>query len=145
MLGMVKKRKPTRVNSLVGHDSRVTGDIRFSGGLHVDGSIKGDVIADDDDRATLSVSDKGTIEGEVRVPHIILAGLVKGDVYANTQVELASTARVEGDVYYTLIEMAMGAEVNGKLVRISGDQRAPLALDHDATPPDTAREHVQTP
>jgi len=67
----------------------------------------------------------------VRVPHIILNGLVRGDVYANEHVELASSARVEGNVYYALIEMAMGAEVNGKLVRIVEDQRTPLALDHD--------------
>ena len=131
MLGKSKKRKPTRVDSLIGQHSRILGDIRFGGGLHVDGAIKGNVEADGDERATLTVSDRGTIEGEVRVPYIILNGVVKGDVYSNEHVELAASARVEGDVYYALIEMAMGAEVNGKLVRIAEDQRAPLALDHD--------------
>jgi cytoskeletal protein CcmA (bactofilin family) len=131
MLGKSKKRKPTKVDSLIGQHSRILGDIRFGGGLHVDGTIKGNVASDGDERATLTVSDRGTIEGEVRVPYIILNGLVKGDVYSNEHVELASSARVEGDVYYALIEMAMGAEVNGKLVRIAEDQRAPLALDHD--------------
>lgn len=131
MLVKSKKRKPTKVDSLIGQQSRIMGDIRFGGGLHVDGTIKGNVASDGDERATLTVSDRGTIEGEVRVPYIILNGLVKGDVYANEHVELASSARVEGNVYYALIEMAMGAEVNGKLVRITEDQRAPLALDHD--------------
>ena len=131
MLGKPKKRKPSKVDSLIGQQSRVLGDIRFSGGLHVDGTIKGSVVADGDERATLTVSDRGTIEGEVRVPHIILNGLVKGDVYATEHVELASSARVEGNVHYALIEMAMGAEVNGKLVRIVEDHRASLALDHD--------------
>ncbi|MGE0484298.1 MAG: polymer-forming cytoskeletal protein [Gammaproteobacteria bacterium] len=130
MLGKSKKRKPNRVDSLIGQQSHVLGDIRFGGGLHIDGTIKGNVSADGDERATLTVSDRGTIEGEVRVPYIILNGLVKGDVYANEHVELASSARVEGNVYYALIEMAMGAEVNGKLVRITDDQRPPLALDH---------------
>ena len=139
MLGKVKKRKPTKVDSLIGQNSRVTGDVRFGGGLHVDGSIKGNVVADDDERATLTVSDRGTIEGEVRVPYIILNGLVKGDVFANEHVELASSARVEGNVYYALIEMAMGAEVNGKLVRISADQRAPLALNHDGPLPEAEK------
>ena len=139
MLGKVKKRKPTKVDSLIGQNSRLTGDIRFGGGLHVDGSIKGNVVADDDERATLTVSDRGTIEGEVRVPYIILNGLVKGDVFANEHVELAPSARVEGNVYYALIEMAMGAEVNGKLVRITGDQRAPLALDHDGPLPEAEK------
>ena len=139
MLGKVKKRKPTKVDSLIGQNSRVTGEVRFGGGLHVDGSIKGNVVADDDERATLTVSDRGTIEGEVRVPYIILNGLVKGDVFANEHVELASSARVEGNVYYALIEMAMGAEVNGKLVRISADQRAPLALNHDGPLPEAEK------
>jgi len=131
MLGRSKKRKPTKVDSLIGQQTRIDGDIRFGGGLHVDGTIQGNVSADGDDRATLTVSDRGSIEGEVRVPYIILNGLVRGDVYANEHIELAASARVEGDVYYALIEMAMGAEVNGKLVRISEAQRAPLALDHD--------------
>jgi cytoskeletal protein CcmA (bactofilin family) len=131
MLGRSKKRKPNRVDSLIGQQSQILGDIRFGGGLHVDGTIKGNVAADNDERATLTVSDRGTIEGEVRVPYIILNGHVKGDVYASEHVELAASARVEGDVYYALIEMAMGAEVNGKLVRIAEPSRAPLALDHD--------------
>lgn len=131
MLGRNKKRKPSKIDSLIGHQSRVVGDIRFGGGLHVDGQIKGNVASDGDDKATLTVSDRGAIEGEVRVPYIILNGVVHGDVYATEHVELASSARVEGDVYYALIEMAMGAEVNGKLVRISDVHRAPLALDHD--------------
>ncbi len=131
MLGKAKKRKPNKVDSLIGQQSRILGDIRFGGGLHIDGAIRGNVTSDGDERSTLTVSDRGSIEGEVRVPYIILNGMVKGDVYANEHIELASSARVEGNVYYALIEMAMGAEVNGKLVRIADDQRAPLALDHE--------------
>ena len=119
-LSSIKKRKPrtSRVDSLVGKKARVLGEIRFSEGLHIDGLIKGNVVSDDDQPATLSVSDSGTIEGHVKVPNVIISGTVKGDVYSSEYVELGSTARIEGDVYYGLIEMAMGAEVNGKLVRI---------------------------
>ena len=119
-LNSIKKRKPrtSRVDSLVGKKARVLGEIRFSEGLHIDGLIKGNVVSDDDQPATLSVSDSGTIEGHVKVPNVIISGAVKGDVYSSEYVELGSTARIEGDVYYGLIEMAMGAEVNGKLVRI---------------------------
>ena len=116
----IKTRKPktTRVDSLVGKKARVLGEIRFSEGLHIDGLIKGNVVSDEDQPATLSVSDSGTIEGHVKVPNVIISGVVKGDVYSSGYVELGPTARIEGDVYYGLIEMAMGAEVNGKLVRI---------------------------
>jgi len=119
-LNSIKKRKPrtSRVDSLVGKKARVLGEIRFSEGLHIDGLIKGNVVSDDDQPATLSVSDSGTIEGHVKVPNVIISGTVKGDVYSSEYVELGSTARIEGDVYYGLIEMDMGAEVNGKLVRI---------------------------
>ena len=119
-LNPIKKRKPktSRVDSLVGKKTRVLGEIRFSEGLHIDGLIKGNVVSDDDQPATLSVSDSGTIEGHVKVPNVIISGIVKGDVYSSEYVELSPTARIEGDVYYGLIEMAMGAEVNGKLVRI---------------------------
>ena len=119
-LNSIKKRRPktSRVDSLVGKKARVLGEIRFSEGLHIDGLIKGNVVSDDDQPATLSVSDSGTIEGHVKVPNVIISGIVKGDVYSSEYVELGPTARIEGDVYYGLIEMAMGAEVNGKLVRI---------------------------
>jgi len=96
----------------------VLGEFRFSEGLHIDGLIKGDVVSDAGEAATLTLSEHGTVEGHVRVPFVIISGVVKGDVYADDYVELGSTAQIEGDVYYGLIEMAMGAEVNGKLVRI---------------------------
>ncbi len=135
MLRKSKKRKPSTVDSLIGQNSQIIGDFRFSGGLHIDGTVKGNVLADDDDHAMLTLSDRGTIEGEVKVPFIILNGVVKGDVHAREHVELASSARVEGNVYYRLIEMAMGAEVNGKLVRIPEDDSPPLALSHGAPEP----------
>ncbi len=126
-----KKRRATKVDSLIGQSSLVQGDIRFTGGLHVDGTIRGNVIANDSETSVLTLSDRGNIEGEVRVPYVVINGTVKGDVYAYQHVELAPNARVDGDVHYNLIEMAMGAEVNGKLVHISEDERANLALEHD--------------
>jgi len=116
MWGKSRKRRTSRIDTLVGQHSRVLGDVRFTGGLHVDGTIKGNVYAEQQDNSMLSLSDHGTIEGEVRVPYVVLNGVVVGDVYASEHVELASNARVTGNVYYNLIEMAIGAEVNGKLV-----------------------------
>jgi len=117
-----KKRRTAKIDSLIGQHTEVEGNIVFSGGLHVDGKSKGNVMASDPD-SLLTVSDQGSVEGEVRVPNIILNGLVIGDVYASERVELASQARVQGNVYYNLIEMAIGAEVNGKLVHRSKDEQ----------------------
>jgi len=131
MFGKHKKRKTTKVDSLIGQHTRIVGDVHFCGGLHVDGTIKGNVIAEDTDSSVLTLSDRGTIEGEVRVPFIVLNGLVKGDVHVSQHAELAPNAKVDGDVYYALIEMAMGASVNGKLMHISDDQGPRLAIAHE--------------
>ena len=130
MLGKSKKPKNTRVDSLIGQRTEITGDLKFAGGLHIDGVVRGNISAEEDNSSVLTVSDRGTIEGQVSVPYVILNGVVIGDVRAVQHIELASNARVEGDVYYRLIEMAVGAEVNGKLVHLSEAEQTPL-LRHD--------------
>lgn len=114
--------KGAKIDTLIGQNSELKGDVVFSGGLHVDGTIKGNVYAEGDSGSILSVSERGLIEGEVRVPNIILNGAVKGDVYSAGHIELAENARVTGNVYYNLIEMERGAEVNGSLVRHTNEQ-----------------------
>ncbi len=109
------KRKAVKIDSLIGHNTELNGNVVFSGGLHVDGKIKGNVLAHEPS-SLLTLSEHGVVEGEVRVPNIILNGTVIGDVYASERVELAINAKITGNVYYNLIEMVMGAEVNGSLV-----------------------------
>lgn len=110
------KSRPQRIDTLIGAGTRIIGDVQFAGGFHVDGHVKGNVDAPPESGATLSVSDKGIIEGSVAVPNVVLNGAVKGDILAHERVELGATARVTGNVYYALIEMEMGAEINGKLI-----------------------------
>jgi cytoskeletal protein CcmA (bactofilin family) len=130
MFGNSKNRKATRIDTLVGQHTEIQGDIRFSGGLHIDGTVKGNVIAENDGRSMVSLSECGTIEGELNVPYVVLNGVVIGDVHSSEHVELASKARITGNVYYNLIEMAIGAEVNGKLVHSLEPADSPLALGH---------------
>lgn len=114
-----KSKKPiqtAQIDSLIGQNSEIRGDVIFSGGLHVDGKVKGNVIAAEGEDSVLTLSERGIIEGEVKVPNVVVNGTVIGDVHALSHVELAAQARVHGNVYYSLIEMAMGAEVNGNLV-----------------------------
>jgi len=115
MLGR-KQRRHTVVDTLVGANTRISGDLHFSGGCHVDGTVNGSVTADPDSKSALSISEGGNVDGGVTVPYVVLNGIVRGDVFANQRVELGPTARVIGNVYYNLIEMAIGAEINGKLV-----------------------------
>ena len=115
MLGR-KQRRHTVVDTLVGANTRISGDLHFTGGCHVDGTVNGSVTADPDSESALSISEGGNVDGGVTVPYVVLNGIVRGDVFANKRVELGPTARVIGNVYYNLIEMAIGAEINGKLV-----------------------------
>jgi cytoskeletal protein CcmA (bactofilin family) len=121
MLGHGKKPKSAsaKVDTIIGQQTRIEGDVHFSGGLHVDGRIKGAIIAADGSASVLTVSEHGDIEGDVRVPTVILNGTVTGDVHSEERIELATKAKVNGNVYYKLIEMAMGSAVNGSLVHRS--------------------------
>ena len=111
-----KRRSNSVIDTLVGSNSRVNGDLNFTGGCHIDGTVKGNVNAEPDSDSALSISVEGSVEGGVSVPYVVLNGIVRGDVVACQRVELGPTARVIGNVYYNLIEMAIGAEINGKLV-----------------------------
>ena len=115
MLGR-KQRKDKGVETIVGPNTQINGDVQFEGWCHVDGTVNGNLTADPDSNSHLSVSEDASIDGGVTVPNVRLNGIVRGDVFANQRVELGPTARVIGNVYYNLIEMAIGAEINGKLV-----------------------------
>lgn len=129
MLGGGNKRKIPHMDTLVGHNTKIVGDVHFEGGLHVDGLIEGNVHARDAG-SRLSISERGQIQGEVRVPEVMLNGMVKGDVYSSERIELGAKAKVEGNVYYNLIRMEAGSTVNGKLVHKPGGQPM-LALKHE--------------
>jgi len=115
MLGR-KQRKDKGVETIVGPNTEVNGDMQFEGWCHVDGTVNGNLTADPDSNSHLSVSEDASVDGGVTVPNVQLNGIVRGDVFANQRVKLGPTARVIGNVYYNLIEMAIGAEINGKLV-----------------------------
>ena len=119
------------VETLIGRQTELKGDIRFSGGLHVDGRIQGDVAATStaEQPAHLSVSISGSIEGSVRVPSLVLNGSIVGDVYTSEKLTLGAKSRVTGDVHYKLIEMAGGAQVNGKMVHESAEVAAAEAAE----------------
>lgn len=131
-----------RVDTLVGPNSKIHGDITFSGRCHVDGTVKGSVSADPESRSALSIAEDGSVEGGVTVPNVLLNGLVRGDVVASQRVELGPTARVIGNVYYNLIEMAIGAEINGKLVHQPGGQPPVLERTNRM---DAARNRAEAP
>ena len=116
--------KPPRIDTLIGKTSRVRGDVEFQGGMHLDGQVQGAVRSDGAPGSSLSVSESGFIDGPVEVPNVLLAGSVRGDIHARERLVLGATAKVEGNVYYGVIEMTLGAQIVGKLVRLE-PQAAP--------------------
>src|SRR5271170_5280266 len=117
-----KQSKNAKIDTLIGAKTRINGDVEFSGGLHLDGYINGNVRGELAAGTFLSVSGEGCIEGSVAAPNVILNGIVKGDIEASDRVELGSKARVLGNVQYTIIETAVGAQINGKLIHRANPQ-----------------------
>jgi cytoskeletal protein CcmA (bactofilin family) len=93
------------------------GDIVFAGGLRVDGKIRGNITAEGDGSSTLVLSEHAEVVGNVQVPHMILNGKIKGNVHCAERIELQPQAEIVGDVHYKIIEMALGASINGNLLR----------------------------
>jgi cytoskeletal protein CcmA (bactofilin family) len=118
-------------HTLVSRSTEIVGDIHFSGELIIEGKVKGNIYAEDDSEALIRVAEKGAVEGEICVPSAIINGLVQGDVRSTKHVELAAKATVVGNVYYNLIEMVMGSEVNGNLMHITGSQNESKRLGND--------------
>jgi cytoskeletal protein CcmA (bactofilin family) len=128
MFGNKKPSPQKRIDSLIGTGTIVEGNVTFSGGLRVDGAIRGTVATADNQAATLVLSEQAKIDGEVRVSHVVINGAVNGPVTANDYLELQAKARVNGDVTYRTLEMHVGAIVQGKLVHAEQESAAIVEL-----------------
>ncbi|MFT5710653.1 MAG: cytoskeletal protein CcmA (bactofilin family) [Halioglobus sp.] len=104
--------------TLVSRDTVIMGDIHFSGNLDIEGLVQGNIIALPDKEAFLRVVHGGQVEGEIRVPSVVINGTVEGTVFSSNRLELATHGRVNGDVFYSEVEMAAGSEVNGVLKHV---------------------------
>ena len=116
-----RKQSSTRIDTLLGKTANLNGDLEFSGGLHLDGRVNGNVRSATPENGALSVSETGFIEGRVEVTNIVMNGTVNGDMYARDRLVLGGKARVNGNVYYGVIEMAPGAVITGKLIPLQAD------------------------
>jgi cytoskeletal protein CcmA (bactofilin family) len=104
-----------RIDSLIGAGTVVEGDVTFSGGLRIDGQVRGNVVAANGDPCTLVISDQARVDGEVRVSHVVINGTVTGPLIANDYLELQPNARITGDVTYRTLEIHVGAVIQGRL------------------------------
>ena len=136
------------VDTLIGPQVVLRGDVQFAGGLYLEGQVVGRALAEVGTEATITVAARGRVEGELHAPVIVINGFVKGDVHAFERLELGPEARVEGNLHYAVIEMAAGAAVTGQLVHVLSS--AALASSNGAggkpaSSPRTTAEREATP
>jgi len=121
MLGSLSKQQQEKpcntIDTLIGAKTEIKGDITFTGGLRIDGKVRGSITAKGDSNSTLVLSENASVVGNVTVPHLISNGSIKGNVRASERVELQPKAEIAGDVFYKVMKMALGAVINGSLVR----------------------------
>tara|TARA_Y100001935_G_C17311050_1_gene516244 strand:- start:4700 stop:5122 length:423 start_codon:yes stop_codon:yes gene_type:complete len=111
-----KKSKMPKVSTVLNHSVVIDGEFRFGGGVHIDGKVNGNIFGEKDSITSVIIGENGSIEGDVEADFVTLNGRVTGDIFSKVRVVLAEKAKVYGTVHYNLLEMAMGAEVNGNLV-----------------------------
>jgi cytoskeletal protein CcmA (bactofilin family) len=133
-----RKQTTTRIDTLLGKSATLNGDLEFSGGLHLDGRVNGNVRSNAEDGGALSVSESGFIEGTVEVTNIVMNGTVNGDMHARERLVLGGKARVNGNVHYGVIEMAPGAVITGKLIPLGN------GTAKDASPAESAESSAQS-
>lgn len=134
-----KKRENSRIATLIGSGTTVTGDLAFRGGLHLGGRIVGDVHGEAGAGSSLTIGAEGVIEGCVHVDELVLNGTVRGDVTVRERIELGATAQVDGNVIYKVLQMAAGARVNGRMIHQPLGQQALPAPESADAPADDSR------
>ncbi len=116
---MLSKRYNGPEQTIIGTDSRIKGDIQFVGVAFIDGYVNGSVTAGKEENATLTISENGHVKGSVAAPHLLINGIVEGEVRATERLELGPKARVSGAVQYNRMEISIGAQIDGKLIHRS--------------------------
>ena len=110
--------KTDKVESIIGGQTEVTGDLDVKGTLQVDGLVKGRVKAD-----CVVLSDSSRIKGDVVANIIIVSGRVEGNLRAEEVIEIMPKGKVIGDVVTNKISVAEGGELNGNVVMSERDPK----------------------
>lgn len=124
MFNSQQNKPQNHINTLLDSETRIDGNIQFSGGLRVDGIVNGNIIALPGKTSTLVLSEHAQVHGEICVTHLVVGGLVTGPVRASEYLELQPKARIIGDVHYRAIEIHMGGTVSGRLINLEAEAGA---------------------
>lgn len=145
---MFKRSRDSRSEAgitLVATNCEFVGDVHFSDQLLINGIVKGNIYAQAGSKAVVTISEKGRVKGEIRVPNVIVNGKVFGDIRSDKHLELAAKAEVKGNIYYNLIEMVMGSRVDGNLVHVKDGRREAGASEADNNSPQQTEQETRKP
>ena len=117
-----RKAASGAIESLIGASASIEGDVRFKGGLRIDGEVRGSVIAEEDVPSMLVLSERARVCGAVRAGSIVVNGTIEGPVQADDMIELQPKARIRGEVRYRAIEIHQGAVVEGALAHLDPER-----------------------
>jgi cytoskeletal protein CcmA (bactofilin family) len=122
-----RKAQPP-IRTLIGEGTVLRGELRFDGGLRIDGEVFGDVVAQGAARSLVVISEKARVHGKVTAGHVIINGEVRGPIVSNEMLELQPHASVTGDVRYEVLEMHPGAVIDGELKPLKSGEKPALKL-----------------
>jgi cytoskeletal protein CcmA (bactofilin family) len=134
------KIRSSKIETLIGQSIELDGDLNFSGGLHLDGKVNGNVSSENGSNSVLVVSEQGQISGDVSVPYAVINGTIKGNVYASEKLELSHKACITGNVHYNVLEMASGASVNGNMLHENNERQL---LEHHVKPAEKRQDELE--
>jgi cytoskeletal protein CcmA (bactofilin family) len=121
--------------TLIAENCEMVGDLHFKDQLLINGCVKGNIYAEPGSKAQVTVSEKGTVRGDINVPNVVVNGKVIGDIRSDKHVELSANAQIKGNVYYSLVEMVEGSRIDGSLVHLDPEDTAlkkPIAEQNSA-------------
>jgi cytoskeletal protein CcmA (bactofilin family) len=125
---MFSKTKQPPIRTLIGEGTVITGELRFTEGLRIDGEVHGDVVAAPEGHSILVISEKARVIGKIRAAHVIINGVVQGPIQSDELLELQPKAQIVGDVRYEVLEMHQGASIDGELRPLRAEEKPALKL-----------------
>lgn len=110
-------RTNTKIESVIGPETEIEGNIRTNESIRIDGKIKGEVHAE-----SVILGESGAILGDITANSVTIGGKVKGNIGAGSHLELLPKSQVFGDLRTSKLVIADGAtfEGNCQMVKVDG-------------------------
>ncbi|NLM34643.1 MAG: polymer-forming cytoskeletal protein [Clostridiales bacterium] len=118
-----ESKNVTRIESLIGEQCNIVGDLTGGGLLKIDGSIEGNVNWQDD--VILGIF--STINGDLSCKNAVVAGKINGNVVCNGSLSVESSGKILGDITIEKLAVKEGGIINGKCTVIKKEDNSESA------------------